>query len=84
MATSRRQGSQRCSFCGREQDQVSHLIRGPGDVYICDECVELCRQILSDNDGDPARKREPPAGGRVPTPREIVRALGQHVVGQER
>jgi ATP-dependent Clp protease ATP-binding subunit ClpX len=85
MATSRRQGSsQRCSFCGREQDQVSHLIRGPGDVYICDECVELCRQILSDNDGEPARRREPPAGSRVPTPREIVRALGQHVVGQER
>ncbi len=85
MATSRRPASsQRCSFCGREQDQVSHLIRGPSDVYICDECVELCRQILSDNDGDPARKREPLAGGRVPTPREIVRALGQYVVGQER
>ena len=35
-----------CSFCGKNQDQVRRLIAGPGAVYICDECVELCREII--------------------------------------
>ena len=35
-----------CSFCGKNQDQVKRLIAGPGAVYICDECVELCREII--------------------------------------
>jgi ATP-dependent protease Clp ATPase subunit len=38
----------RCSFCGKRQDQVKKLIGGPGRVSICDECVELCRQIIDD------------------------------------
>ncbi len=38
----------RCSFCGKNQEQVHRLIAGPGGVYICDECVELCQQIISD------------------------------------
>jgi ATP-dependent Clp protease ATP-binding subunit ClpX len=73
----------RCSFCGREQEHVSHLIEGPGAIYICDECVELCRQIL---DGDPeeTRAQEPLSWSRVPTPKEIVRQLSQYIVGQER
>ena len=49
----------RCSFCGREQEQVSHLIEGPGAIYICDECVDLCRQIL---DGEHHRCKTASAG----------------------
>ncbi len=37
-----------CSFCGKNQDQVKRLIAGPGAVYICDECVELCREIIEE------------------------------------
>ena len=41
-------GGQFCSFCNREQDEVSRLIAGPNSVYICDECVDLCREILEE------------------------------------
>ena len=75
--------SHRCSFCGREQEQVEHLIEGPGSIYICDECVDLCKEILHSEEGAP-RKREPLTWNRVPTPKEIVRQLSQYVVGQER
>ena len=37
-----------CSFCGKSQDQVQRLIAGPGGVYICDECVDLCREIIEE------------------------------------
>ncbi|MCA1552840.1 MAG: ATP-dependent Clp protease ATP-binding subunit ClpX, partial [Chloroflexi bacterium] len=73
----------RCSFCGREQEQVNHLIAGPGAVYICDECVDLCKEILHDEEQAP-RKSEPLQWSRVPTPKEIVRQLSEYVVGQER
>lgn len=42
----------RCSFCGKGQDEVKRLIAGPGGVYICDECVELCREIIIEDAGD--------------------------------
>ncbi len=76
--------SHRCSFCGREQEQVNHLIAGPGSVYICDECVDLCREILRDEQDDTPKKKktEPLPLSRVPTPKEIVRQLSQYVVGQ--
>ena len=71
-----------CSFCGKSQDQVRRLIAGPGAVYICDECVELCREIIDE---------ESPHGGRnvqetnkVPTPKRIDDMLSEYVVGQER
>ena len=44
-----------CSFCGKNQDQVKRLIAGPGAVYICDECVELCREIIHEE--SPGRRR---------------------------
>ena len=40
-----------CSFCGKNQDQVRRLIAGPGAVYICDECVDLCREIIDEESG---------------------------------
>jgi hypothetical protein len=46
--TRHRRGEYRCSFCGKDQDQVQRLIAGPGGVYICDECVHLCNEILAE------------------------------------
>ncbi len=74
-------GTLKCSFCGKNQDQVRKLIAGPG-VYICDECIELCNEIieeeLSRGSDDPLRFRN------LPKPREINQILNQYVVGQER
>jgi ATP-dependent Clp protease ATP-binding subunit ClpX len=70
-----------CSFCGKNQDQVKRLIAGPGAVYICDECVELCREIIDEEVSGAIR---PKAGSqRVPPPKEILAQLSQYVIGQE-
>ncbi|MBQ7076214.1 MAG: AAA family ATPase, partial [Clostridia bacterium] len=69
----------RCSFCGRSENQVERLIAGP-DVYICNECVELCGDILNDS------KRGIYNGGRgmtVPKPKEIKEILDGYVIGQD-
>jgi ATP-dependent Clp protease ATP-binding subunit ClpX len=58
------------------------LIAGPGAVYICDECVDLCREII-DEEHTPTPKTRPPMG-KVPTPKRIMELLSQYVVGQER
>ncbi len=73
----------RCSFCGKTQEQVRRLIAGPGGVYICDECIELCREIIEEEAAQPAAKAKFPAT-RVPTPKRIYELLNQYVVGQER
>ena len=70
----------RCSFCGKPQDQVSRLIAGPGGVFICNECVELCREII---DEDGRTDKEPKEDRAIPKPREIMAALDEYVVGQE-
>ena len=83
MVTSRgSRGPYHCSFCGKSQDQVRRLIAGPGSVYICDECVELCREIISEEATPPARAKLPTA--KVPTPRKIYDQLNQYVIGQDR
>ncbi|MCS6872101.1 MAG: ATP-dependent Clp protease ATP-binding subunit ClpX [Anaerolineae bacterium] len=76
-------GTQRCSFCRRAHDEVNRLIAGPEGVYICDECVELCREILSEDSSLPKSSGNYKVA-RVPTPKEIVAYLDQYVVGQER
>jgi ATP-dependent Clp protease ATP-binding subunit ClpX len=73
-----------CSFCGKSQDQVQKLIAGnKKDVYICDECVELCSELLEeeleDLDGSPASFR----GIELKKPKEIKAFLDQYVIGQE-
>jgi ATP-dependent Clp protease ATP-binding subunit ClpX len=68
-----------CSFCAKSQDQVKKLIAGPGAVYICDECVDLCREIIEE-EGGPAKQK--PAG-KVPPPKELYQALSEYVVGQD-
>ncbi|MGE5596301.1 MAG: ATP-dependent Clp protease ATP-binding subunit ClpX [Hyphomicrobiales bacterium] len=76
-----------CSFCGKNQDQVRRLIAGPGAVYICDECVDLCREIIDEETGGHTPAATPkgaPAGAqRVPPPRFIYDHLNEYVVGQE-
>ncbi len=59
-----------CSFCGKAQSRVGKLIAGPGGVYICDECVDLCNLIIEEEGFDPRRRRRPTssagAGVRAP------------------
>ena len=73
----------RCSFCGKTQEQVRRLIAGPGGVYICDECIELCREIIEEESAHPEAKAGAPAS-RVPTPKRIYELLNQYVIGQDR
>ncbi len=72
-------GPLKCSFCGKHQDQVKKLIAGPG-VYICDECVELCNDIIEEELSDDVDFNLKD----VPKPREIKEVLDQYVIGQER
>jgi ATP-dependent Clp protease ATP-binding subunit ClpX len=70
----------KCSFCGKPQAQVRKLVAGPG-VYICDECIELCSEIVEEE----LAAEEPRSGLRpTPKPREIYEALCEYVVGQDR
>ena len=69
-----------CSFCGKSQHEVKKLIAGPS-VFICDECIELCNDIVRDEiSGDTGEKA---AKSDLPTPREISALLDQYVIGQE-
>lgn len=70
----------RCSFCGKTQQEVRKLIAGPG-VYICDECVELCNEILKE---DSRKNRKEFVLENLPSPKEIKAFLDQYVIGQER
>ncbi len=88
----------KCSFCGKSQEQVRKLIAGPG-VYICDECVDLCNEILDEELFDsnaaapqPVPRTEQPQKRRtkaaislnqMPKPREIKKHLDEHVIGQD-
>ncbi len=71
----------RCSFCGKTQDQVEKLISGPG-VYICNECVDLCMDIV---EGTPSVKKTVPQkpAYKLPKPQEIKETLDEYVIGQE-
>jgi ATP-dependent Clp protease ATP-binding subunit ClpX len=71
----------RCSFCGKGQEEVRRLIAGPGSVYICDECVELCREII-DEEETPAPRPER-TFTRIPTPKKLYEQLNQYVIGQD-
>ncbi len=71
----------KCSFCGKNQRQVRKLIAGPG-VYICDECIDLCNEIVEEDLVD--EPAELVSGEELlPTPREIHELLGDYVIGQE-
>src|SRR5271156_3935886 len=75
-----RSGNLVCSFCGKSQDEVRKLIAGP-TVYICDECIDLCNDIIAEEtDSEEAFSQS----SAVPKPAEIKRVLDQYVIGQER
>lgn len=79
----------RCSFCGKPQSEVHKLIAGP-NVYICNECIEICQSILDeefgleDNMPSAAEKANVSAPEKLPTPRELKETLDQYVIGQDR
>src|SRR6266581_4097224 len=72
----------RCSFCGKSQDQVQRLIAGPGGVYICDECIDLCREIIDEEQATLAKPRL--QAGKMPAPKKMYEQLSQYVIGQDR
>ena len=77
MAKFDEKGTVKCSFCGKSQDEVHRVIAGPG-VYICSECIELCREILEDDvDAAPVDLAD------IPKPHDISAILDQYVVGQQ-
>ncbi|MCI7612424.1 MAG: ATP-dependent Clp protease ATP-binding subunit ClpX [Selenomonadaceae bacterium] len=67
-----------CSFCGKPQDMVRKLVAGPG-VYICDECIELCNEIVDEE----VREQDDDGVRGLPKPKEIKKILDQYVIGQE-
>ncbi len=69
----------KCSFCGKTQKQVKKLIAGPG-VYICDECIDLCNEIIDEELSEPVDL----AVGELPKPREIFAFLDDYIVGQDK
>ncbi|MBP3400271.1 MAG: ATP-dependent Clp protease ATP-binding subunit ClpX [Selenomonadales bacterium] len=72
-------GQLKCSFCGKTQEQVKKLVAGPG-VYICDECIELCNEIIEEelNENITGEFKE------LPKPKDIKEVLDQYVIGQEK
>ena len=68
----------KCSFCGKSQKQVKKLIAGPG-VYICDECIDLCNEIIEEELAEPSELK----WDNLPKPREIYEFLDDYVIGQE-
>ncbi|MDB5056728.1 MAG: clpX [Chloroflexi bacterium] len=72
----------RCSFCGKSQEQVHRLIAGPGGVYICDECIDLCREIIEEEQANAPKQKLPIT--KIPPPKRIFEQLNQYVVGQNR
>ena len=83
MARSRsNRASYRCSFCGKTQDQVRRLISGSAGVYICNECVNLCRDIIDEEQSQTPSPRA--LAGRIPTPERLFQLLSDYVIGQDR
>ena len=70
----------KCSFCGKAQEQVKRLVAGPG-VYICDECIELCSEIIGEEFEDSSVDIQI---DEIPKPVEIKSTLDQYVIGQEK
>jgi ATP-dependent Clp protease ATP-binding subunit ClpX len=67
-----------CSFCGKPENVVEKLIAGPDGICICNECVKLCDDILTEK-----AKADQPSDGKIPSPREIKEFLDQYVIGQD-
>jgi ATP-dependent Clp protease ATP-binding subunit ClpX len=86
MTKGRKSYTERCTFCGKSRHMVDSLVAGPPDIYICNECIELCNTILLEETRKAGRPRPGGLGLKIDlrTPREIHEFLDQYVVGQER
>ncbi len=73
----------RCSFCGKPQSQVTRLVAGPG-VYICDECVQICLDIINEGNKSEAAAGNEAENYRLPKPKEITDVLSEYVIEQDR
>lgn len=73
-----------CSFCGKSQNEVKKLIAGPASIYICDECINLCNDILHDELSHSTEIDNKPNQVDLPTPHEIRKHLDDYVIGQEK
>ncbi len=76
-------GQYRCSFCNKAQEEVRRLISGQNGVYICDECVDLCRELIHEEQASASQRKSSAGPPRLLSPREIHEFLNQYVVGQE-
>ena len=74
----------RCSFCGKNQDQVRKMIAGSNGVYICDECIELCSEILEEELGNEEEERPDFSGINLLKPKEIKEFLDDYVIDRMR
>ena len=85
MANNYSRQTPRCSFCGKEQRMVKRLVAGP-NVYICNECITLCNEILNDDEDFLVEEGKEPSFGpvKLPSPAEMKRTLDEYVIGQER
>jgi ATP-dependent Clp protease ATP-binding subunit ClpX len=75
-------GGSICSFCGRSHRDVGPMVEGPGDIYICSSCVELCHNIITQERRRASASK--PKFASIPTPRQIKEYLDEYVVGQDR
>ena len=76
-----------CSFCSKTRSDVKRLVAGPGRVFICDECVQLCYQIITEEDQDSPKKVDDALSTSIPkpvTPRSLYAKLDEYVIGQDR
>ncbi len=72
----------KCSFCGKPQESVKKIIAGPG-VYICDECINVCQEIIEDEFYEEDEELEEVEVQKIPTPEEIKKILDEYVIGQD-
>ena len=72
----------KCSFCGKPQSQVNRLVAGPG-VYICDDCIQVCQEILKENYPEEHAENAAETPVRLPKPKEITAILDEYVIEQD-
>ena len=73
----------RCSFCGKSQEQVRKLIAGPGGAYICDECVDICAEIIDEEFEDEPDQPKAAFEINLQKPKKLKEFLDEYVIGQE-
>ncbi len=83
MANKKDSSEIRCSFCGKAQEMVKKLIAGPKSVYICDECINVCNNIIESEAYDEELEYEDVKTEEIPTPQEIKNILDEYVIGQD-